>query len=78
MSNLALLTIGLFVTLMVAGSISLLIWGAILDGRDEDERLAREREREPAEAEVVRLETVPGNVVSLDAFDGGPLTRGAA
>jgi hypothetical protein len=38
MSNAGLFAVGLFVTLLVASSLALLVWGAILDGRDERER----------------------------------------
>ncbi len=37
MTNVALFAVGLLVTLLVAGAISLLIWGALLDGRENDE-----------------------------------------
>jgi hypothetical protein len=39
MSNVGLFIIGTFVSLLVAGSVGLLSWGAVLDGRDERERL---------------------------------------
>jgi hypothetical protein len=39
-SNAGLFAIGSAVTLLVAASISLLVWGAILDGRDNDQRAA--------------------------------------
>jgi len=38
MSNMGLFAMGTLVTLLVAGSIGLLVWGAILDGRYQDER----------------------------------------
>jgi hypothetical protein len=38
MSNMGLFAMGILVTLLVAGSIGLLVWGAILDGRYQDER----------------------------------------
>lgn len=38
MSNIGLFAVGTVVTLLVASSIVLLVWGAILDGRDETER----------------------------------------
>ena len=44
MSNLGLFVVGTLVTLLVAASMALLIWGAILDGRDEAARRADERE----------------------------------
>ena len=37
MSNLALFAVGCFVTLLVGAAMALLVWGAILDGRDEKE-----------------------------------------
>ena len=40
MSNLGLFIVGTLVTLLVAASMALLIWGAVLDGRDEDARRA--------------------------------------
>jgi len=40
MSNVAVFAVGLLVTLLVAGAMSLLIWGAIIDGREDDERRA--------------------------------------
>lgn len=40
MSNVGLFAVGLLVTLLVASSLALLVWGAILDGRDERERRA--------------------------------------
>ncbi len=43
MSNVGLFAIGSLVTLLVAGSIGLLVWGAILDGRYQNERQAAEQ-----------------------------------
>ena len=40
MSNVAVFAVGLLVTLLVAGAMSLLIWGAVIDGREDDERRA--------------------------------------
>jgi len=40
MSNVAVFAVGLLVTLLVAGAVSLLVWAAIVDGREEDERRA--------------------------------------
>jgi hypothetical protein len=39
MNNIALFGVGTFVSLLVAASVALLSWGAVLDGRDERERL---------------------------------------
>jgi len=50
MNNVALFAVGLLVTLLVAGAVSLLIWGALLDGRENDEWRA---EVEHTEAPVV-------------------------
>jgi hypothetical protein len=44
MSNIGLFAIGGVVSLLVAASMALLIWGAILDGRYENERRAAEEE----------------------------------
>ena len=48
MSNLGLFIMGAFVTLLVTASMTLLIWAAILDGRDEHDRLEAEAEAEGA------------------------------
>ncbi len=55
MSNVALFAVGLLVTLLVAGAISLLIWGALLDGRENDEWRA---EVEQADAAVVSPDVI--------------------
>ena len=44
MSNIGLFAVGAIVTLLVASSIAVLVWGAILDGRDETERRAADSE----------------------------------
>jgi hypothetical protein len=44
MSNLGLFIVGTFVTLLVIASMALLIWGAILDGRDQQEHQKAARE----------------------------------
>ncbi len=36
MSNVAVFAVGLLVTLLVVGAISLLLWGAVMDGREDD------------------------------------------
>ena len=52
MSSLALFALGIAVTLLVGASISLLVWGAILDGRyDDEQREATRGERRPAVGE---------------------------
>lgn len=40
MTNVAIFSVGLLVTLLVAAAVSLLIWGAIMDGREDDRRRA--------------------------------------
>lgn len=40
MTNVAVFAVGLLVTLLVAGAMSLLFWGAVLDGREDAERRA--------------------------------------
>lgn len=45
MSTLGLFIVGTLVTLLVTASMGLLVWGAILDGRDEKARREAERER---------------------------------
>jgi len=47
MSNIGLFAVGAVVTLLVGASLSLLIWGAILDGRDENERRAAADDASP-------------------------------
>jgi len=42
MSNVGLFAVGGVVTLLVAASMVLLIWGAVMDGRYNDERRAAE------------------------------------
>ena len=40
MSNIGLFAAGVVVTLLVVAALALLVWGAILDGRYENERRA--------------------------------------
>ena len=40
MSNIGLFAVGTVVTLLVVAALALLVWGAILDGRYEDEQRA--------------------------------------
>ncbi len=44
MSNIGLFVVGGFVTLLVVAAMALLVWGAILDGRYENERRAADEE----------------------------------
>lgn len=56
MSNLGLFIVGTLVTLLVASSIAILVWGAILDGRDENERRAADPSLQPlAEQQAWRV-----------------------
>lgn len=47
MSNVALFALGGLVTLLVGGALALLVWGAILDGRYDEERREALRLAEP-------------------------------
>lgn len=76
MSNLALLFIGFVVTLIVAGSLTLLFWAEVQDGRDEEARL--ERERDLGDSQVLILQAAGANVVPLEAPRSETLRRGAA
>ena len=40
MSEVAIFGVGVLVTLLVAAAMSLLVWGAVIDGREDDERRA--------------------------------------
>jgi len=55
MNNLGLFAVGLIVTLMVAAAIALLVWGALMDGREED---VWQAERDMADPVIVSPETV--------------------
>ncbi len=44
MSNIGLFAVGVVVTLLVVAALGLLFWGAILDGRYEDEQRAAEED----------------------------------
>lgn len=48
MSNVAVFAVGLLVTLLVVGAMSLLIWGAVLDGREDEERRAESQHTDGA------------------------------
>jgi len=47
MSNIALFAVGTFVTLLVLAPLALLFWGAVLDGRYNDEKRAAETAADP-------------------------------
>jgi hypothetical protein len=53
MSPLGLFVMGVLVTLLYGAGLSLLVYGAMLDGRDEKRRKAEEAER-AAQARVAR------------------------
>jgi hypothetical protein len=55
-SNLGLFLVGTFVTLLVATSLVLLVWGAVLDGRDD--RTERKRQADEARRETGVLRVV--------------------
>jgi hypothetical protein len=50
MTNLELFVVGTLVTLLVTASMTLLIWGAVLDGRDQQEHQRAEREASESRA----------------------------
>jgi len=55
MNDVALFAVGLLVTLLVAGAVSLLIFGAVMDGRENDEWRA---EVGPADTPAVSPESI--------------------
>ena len=55
MSNLELFIVGTLVTLLVTASMTLLIWGAILDGRDERARLDAEHQAATRDQRTIRV-----------------------
>lgn len=55
MSNVAVFAVGLLVTLMVVAAMTLLIWGAVIDGREDEERRADNEQSADADAEIGRL-----------------------
>jgi len=55
MSNRQLFVVGTLVTLLVTASMALLIWGAILDGRDEHARIEAEHETPEQDRPVIRV-----------------------
>jgi len=56
MTNVAVFAVGLLVTLMVAAAMALLVWGAIIDGREDEER--READALGRPDEVTRIGVV--------------------
>ena len=64
MTNVAVFAVGLLVTLLVAGAMSLLIWGAIIDGREDDGRRAENEHTDGAHPAVGSYGLMqPGTVV---------------
>ena len=64
MSNVAVFAVGLVVTLLVAGAMSLLIWGAVIDGREDEERRAENEHTDVSHAAADSYGLVqPGTVV---------------
>jgi hypothetical protein len=57
MSPIGLFVMGVLVTLLYGAGLALLVYGAILDGRDEARHKAEEAER--ANRPVARLDAVP-------------------
>ena len=53
MSNVALFALGGLVTLLVGGALALLVWGAILDGRYDEEQRAALRLAEPEAVQAI-------------------------
>ena len=49
MSNVGLFVVGTLVTLLVMASMALLVWGAVLDGRDEHARVLAEAREQPGD-----------------------------
>jgi len=85
MSNVALFTVGFLVTLIVALAMALLIWGAVMDGREEDrhrdERLRADAavpDPQPAGAAVVSIDAAGAEAGTHRRDAGRPLTRPAA
>ncbi len=48
MSNVGLFAVGAVVTLLVVAALALLVWGAVLDGRYENEQRAAAEDARPA------------------------------
>ena len=64
MSNVAVFAVGLLVTMLVAGAMSLLIFGAVIDGREDDERRAENEHADVAHPATSSYGLVqPGTVV---------------
>jgi hypothetical protein len=68
MSPLGLFVMGVLVTLLYGAGLSLLVYGAMLDGRDEARRKAEEAER-AAEARVVRRPHAHSDDTTTEAGD---------
>jgi hypothetical protein len=66
MSSVALFATGVLVTLFWGAGLSLLVYGAILDGRDEARRKAEEAARAGRPRVVRRPQPVPDNSPTED------------
>jgi len=64
MSNIGLFVVGGVVTILVAASMALLIWGAILDGRDATGRREAEHEAAARTAGDETAQPVGGTLVA--------------
>ncbi len=60
MSNVAVFAVGLLVTLLVVGAMALLVLGAVIDGREDDQRRAENEHADASDADVVSLGLVGG------------------
>jgi hypothetical protein len=64
MSNVAVFAVGLLVTLLVSAAMSLLVWGAVLDGREDEERRSENEQADGAHPAAGSYGLVqPGTVV---------------
>ena len=63
MSHVGLFVAGAFVTCLVAASLALLVWGAILDGREEAaQRVLRHAEELETRRRSRQSRSIPGRV----------------
>ncbi len=60
MSNVAVFGVGLLVTLLVVGAMALLVLGAVIDGREDDQRRAENEHGDASDAHVVPVGVVGG------------------
>jgi hypothetical protein len=55
MNHVGIFIAGTLVTIAVTGALALLVWGAILDGRDEAQRRELERQRQRVAARPLSI-----------------------